>query len=74
MKVALGQLQDGIAEMKIGFANKFQHLEDIITKLSDVVLSGKGGDNYKQAGRLMFYLKLTKFEFPTYRGDKDPTE
>ncbi|GKB11730.1 hypothetical protein Tco_0845653 [Tanacetum coccineum] len=71
---ALGQLQDGIAEMKINFADKFQHLEDIVTKLSDAVLSGKGGDNYKQAGRLMFYSKLTKLEFPTYRGDEDPTE
>ncbi|GJX34170.1 retrovirus-related pol polyprotein from transposon 17.6 [Tanacetum coccineum] len=69
LEAALGQLQDGIAEMKIGFADKFQHLEDIVTKLSDTVLSGKGGDNYKQAGRLMFYSKLTKLEFPTYRGE-----
>ncbi|GJX51204.1 hypothetical protein Tco_0278049 [Tanacetum coccineum] len=74
LEVAFRQLQDGIAKMKIGFADKFQHLEDIITKLYDAVLSGKGGDNYKQAGRLMFYSKLTKLEFPTYRGDEDPTE
>ncbi|GJX51205.1 hypothetical protein Tco_0278050 [Tanacetum coccineum] len=73
LEVALGQLQDGIAKMKISFADKFQHLEDIMTKLSDAVLSGKGGDNYKQAGRLMFYLELTKHKFPTYRGDEDPT-
>ncbi|GJV93843.1 retrovirus-related pol polyprotein from transposon 17.6 [Tanacetum coccineum] len=74
LEVTFGQLQDGISEMKIGFADKFQHLEDIITKLSDAVLSGNGGGNYKQAGRLMFYSKLTKIEFPTYRGDEDPTE
>ncbi|GJZ81416.1 hypothetical protein Tco_0646410 [Tanacetum coccineum] len=66
--------QDGNAEMKISFADKFQHLKDIMTKLSDAVLFGKCGDNYKQSGRLMFYLKLTKLEFPTYRGDEDPTE
>ncbi|GJW40189.1 hypothetical protein Tco_0066034 [Tanacetum coccineum] len=71
---AVGQLQDGIAEMKIDFADKFQHLEDIMMKLSDAVLLGKGGDNYKQVGRLMFYSKLTKLEFPTYRGDEDPIE
>ncbi|GJT09596.1 hypothetical protein Tco_0856638 [Tanacetum coccineum] len=74
LEAALGQLKDGIAEMIVGFADKFQHLEDIVTKLSDVVLSGKGGDNYKQARRSMFYSKLTKHEFPTYRGDEDPTE
>ncbi|GKB92386.1 hypothetical protein Tco_0964658 [Tanacetum coccineum] len=38
---ALGQLQDGIAEMKIRFADKFQHLENIVTELSDAVLFGK---------------------------------
>ncbi|GJY17523.1 putative mitochondrial protein [Tanacetum coccineum] len=32
LEAALGQLQDGIAEMKISFADKFQHLEDIVTK------------------------------------------
>ncbi|GKA40709.1 hypothetical protein Tco_0733302 [Tanacetum coccineum] len=74
LEATLGQLQDGIVEMKSGFADKFQHLEDIVTKLCDAVLSGKSGDNYKQAGRLMFYLKLTKLEFLTYRGDEDPTE
>ncbi|GJY17524.1 hypothetical protein Tco_0389015 [Tanacetum coccineum] len=74
LEAALGQIQDGIPEMKIGFADKFQHLEEIVTKLFDAVLSGKGGDNYKQVGRLMFYSKLTKLEFPTYRGDEDPTE
>ncbi|GKB15513.1 hypothetical protein Tco_0849436, partial [Tanacetum coccineum] len=58
--------QDGIAEIKIDFADKFQLLEDIMTILSDAILSGKGGDNYKQAGRLMFYSKLTKLEFPIY--------
>ncbi|GJR11182.1 ribonuclease H-like domain-containing protein [Tanacetum coccineum] len=42
LEAALGKLQDGIAEMKIG--------------------------------RSMFYLKLTKLELPTYRGDEDPTE
>ncbi|GJY24680.1 hypothetical protein Tco_0398338 [Tanacetum coccineum] len=51
LEAALGQLQDGIAEMKIGFADKFQHLEGIVTKLSDTVLSGKGDDNHKQVGR-----------------------
>nr|GEV23596.1 hypothetical protein [Tanacetum cinerariifolium] len=60
--------------MKIGFDDKFQHLEDIVTKLSDAVLFGKGGDNCKQAERSMFYSKLTKLEFPTYHGDEDPTE
>nr|GFA07639.1 hypothetical protein [Tanacetum cinerariifolium] len=50
LEAALRQLQDDIAEMKIGFDDKFQHLEDIVTKLSIVVLSGKGGDNYKEAG------------------------
>nr|GEX04242.1 phospholipase-like protein [Tanacetum cinerariifolium] len=74
LEVALGQFQDGIAEMKIVFADKFQHLEDIVMKLSDAVLYGKGVDNYKQAGRSMFYSNLTKLEFPTYRGDEDPTE
>ncbi|GJX51201.1 hypothetical protein Tco_0278046 [Tanacetum coccineum] len=74
LEVAFRQLQDGIAKMKIGFADKFQHLEDIITKLFDAVLSRKGSDNYKQAGRLMFYSKLTKLEFLKYRGDEDPTE
>ncbi|GJW40191.1 hypothetical protein Tco_0066036 [Tanacetum coccineum] len=34
----------------------------------------QGSDNYKQAGRLMFYSKLTKLEFLTYRGDENPTE
>ncbi|GKC07813.1 hypothetical protein Tco_0999423 [Tanacetum coccineum] len=72
LEAALGQLQDGIAEMKISFADKFQHLEGIVTKLSDTVLSGKGDDNHKQVGRLMFYSKLTKLEFPTYHGDEDP--
>nr|GEY33211.1 hypothetical protein [Tanacetum cinerariifolium] len=52
LEAALRQLHNGIAEMKIGFDDKFQHLEDIVTKLSDVVLSGKGGDNYKEAGRM----------------------
>ncbi|GJS95817.1 hypothetical protein Tco_0802785 [Tanacetum coccineum] len=47
---SIEKLKDGITEMKIGFADKFQHLEDIVTKLSDAVLSGKGGDNYKEAG------------------------
>nr|GFB48305.1 uncharacterized protein [Tanacetum cinerariifolium] len=42
LDTALGQLQDGIAEMKIEFFDKLQHLEDIIMKLSDVVLSRKG--------------------------------
>ncbi|GJU79604.1 hypothetical protein Tco_1281969, partial [Tanacetum coccineum] len=74
LEAALGQIQYGIAKMKIGFADKFQHFEDIVTKLSDVVLSGKGGDNYKQAGRSTFYSKLTKLEFKTYRVDEDPTE
>ncbi|GJX51202.1 hypothetical protein Tco_0278047 [Tanacetum coccineum] len=74
LEVAFRQLQDGITKMKIGFADKFQHLEDIITKLFDAVLARKGGDNYKQAGRLMFYSKLTKLEFLKYRGDEDPTE
>ncbi|GJY79253.1 hypothetical protein Tco_0485054 [Tanacetum coccineum] len=50
LEAALRKLKDGITEMKIGFADKFQHLEDIVTKLSDAVLSGKGGDNYKEAG------------------------
>ncbi|GJZ81415.1 hypothetical protein Tco_0646409 [Tanacetum coccineum] len=74
LEVALEKLQNGIAEIKISFIDKYQHLEDIMTKLSDAVLSGKGRDNYKQAGRLMFYSKLTKLEFPTYRGDENPTE
>nr|GEW67447.1 hypothetical protein [Tanacetum cinerariifolium] len=72
LEASLGQLQDGVVEMKIGFVDKFQHLEDIVMKFSDVVLSG--GDNYKHAGRSMFYSKLIKLEFPTYRGDEDPTE
>ncbi|GJX15830.1 hypothetical protein Tco_0216662 [Tanacetum coccineum] len=74
LEVALEKLQDGIVEINISFADKYQHLEDIMMKLSDAVLSRKGSDNYKQAGMLMFYLKLTKLEFPTYRGDENPTE
>nr|GEW04574.1 hypothetical protein [Tanacetum cinerariifolium] len=136
LEAALGLLQDGIAEMKICFVDKFQHLEDIVSKLFDTVLFGKGGDNYKQVGRamasnidrienweaalgqlqdciaeiqassarptknttmkrltwdemqkkraqggdnykqarrLMFYSKLTLLEFLTYCGDEDPT-
>ncbi|GKF00245.1 hypothetical protein Tco_0023595 [Tanacetum coccineum] len=46
LKSALGQLQDGIAQMEIGFADKSQHLEDLVMKLSDAVLFGKGGDKY----------------------------
>ncbi|GJW40192.1 hypothetical protein Tco_0066037 [Tanacetum coccineum] len=55
---AFGQLQDGIAEMKIDFSDKFQHLEDIVTILSDAVLSGKGGDNYKQAGSVAIHCEI----------------
>ncbi|GJV54173.1 putative mitochondrial protein [Tanacetum coccineum] len=48
--------------------DRIENLEDAFGQLQD------GGDNYKQAGRLMFYSKLTKLEFPIYRGDEDPTE
>ncbi|GJV93844.1 retrovirus-related pol polyprotein from transposon 17.6 [Tanacetum coccineum] len=73
LRVMESDLDEGDYESFV-YQHKFQHLEDIVTKFFDAVLSGKGGDNYKQAGRLMFYSKLTKLEFARYRGDEDLTE
>lgn len=89
LETGLGQLQDVVGRMETGVTSKLQHLEDMMTKLSETVLSSRegGSSNFREksvqqggnraesatGGKPMFSSKLAKLEFPRYSGT-DPTE
>ncbi|GJV16125.1 putative ribonuclease H-like domain-containing protein [Tanacetum coccineum] len=62
--------EDGV---ELYIAGAQSDMKNMQVALHIEILVRKGGDNYKQARMLMFYPKLTKLEFPTYRRDEDPT-
>ena len=51
LEAGLGRVQSGIQRMELDVANKLHHLEETITKLSDVLLSNKGSSSNNNHGR-----------------------
>ena len=45
LEAGLGGLQDGMSRMELGIAEKLQHMEDTILKLSEALFSTKEESN-----------------------------
>jgi hypothetical protein len=79
-KERIEQLEDGLHRMKLGMADRLQHLEDTLNRLSDVLLANQEPPNQgnqqregQERGRLIVSSKTARLEFPRFSGD-DPTE
>ena len=66
--------------MELGMADKLQHLEDTLNRLSDVLLANQEPPNQtnqqregQEGGRLIVLSKTARLEFPRFSGD-DPTK
>lgn len=88
LETALGGVQDGLAQMAIGFGDRMQRLEDSMKTLSEAMVAIKdtfghnkpnkdtGFKNKRETGDgsgPTFFPRTAKLEFPRYSGD-DPTE
>ena len=79
-KERIEQLEEGLHRMELGMADKLQHLEDTLNRLSDVLLANQEPPNQtnqqregQEGGRLIVSSKTARLEFPRFSGD-DPTE
>ena len=88
LETELGGVQDGLQQMKLGMADKFNHLEATIQKLSEALLSTNSSSSHNNHEREIpprFYReevegynpltssKTTRLDFPKYSGG-DPIE
>ncbi|KAA8544471.1 hypothetical protein F0562_022489 [Nyssa sinensis] len=79
LDVGLGAVQDGLQRLEIGMADKFQHVETTLNRLSKVLFATQetshvhhNRDPHPGDWQIMS-SKLAKLEFPRFFGD-DPTE
>ena len=79
-KERIEQLEDGLHRMELGMADRLQHLEETLNRLSDVLLANQeppNQDNLQreghEGGRLIVSSKTARLEFSRFLGD-DPTE
>jgi len=79
-KECIEQLEEGLHRMELGMADRLQHLEATLNRLSDVLLANQEPSNQanqqregQEGGRLIVSSKTARLEFPKFSGD-DPTE
>ena len=88
LETRFGGMQDGLQQMELGMAYKFNHLEATIQKLSETLLSSNASSSHNNREREIpsrFHReevegynpltssKTTRLDFPKYSGG-DPTE
>jgi len=79
-KECIEQLEEGLHRMELGMADRLQHLEATLNRLSDVLLANQEPPNQanlqregQEGGRLIVSSKTARLEFPKFSRD-DPTE
>lgn len=84
LEEGLGGVQDNLQRMEMGIADKFQHLEENLVKLSDAFLASREPSSHNFYGREStskgsressetsrpFSSKIVKLEFPIFFGDE----
>ena len=88
LETGLSGVQDGLQQMELGMADKFNHLEATIQKLSETLLSSNASSSHNNREREipprshreevegynpLTSTKTTRLDFPKYSG-RDPTE
>ena len=51
LETGLGGMQDGLQQMELGMADKFNHLEATIQKLSETLLSSNASSSHNNRER-----------------------